>query len=447
MNPLLTALGSGMSAKKILEYLARRIPALSPKIAKALAGGITAEKLVNYFSKDENLEQIRNSNEKDYSLQNNANPLVQAQNVRSQNLGTDMASGLQRAIPKAIGTAAQVGGAYALSRAIPKMLQSPEAPNSLPQAIQTENQRQTPLNQPTSQPPEPINLPNTIPQATQIPQPEGIINPKDFLDKLGVTQKVDAMLQAKNNPEAIAAALSIDKTGKKVVGQIDPELTGAIDAYSKLPKNEPELEQQAIPAPILQPEPLVPEPEAKIEEPIKPIMKDQTVSSPEGIGEVKEIRGDNALIEIDGKLKKVPVEDLEEEPEDVIETVQSLLKIPEVDRSSIVSLFTYDPSDKEMYIQFHNGETYKYLDVDPEKVFKIANKMGIPVSEGRNIFGAWSPEDKKSLGATLIKEIINDAKYKKSKKGESENPNYRQLETLYDYWTSLRHKPKRKKTS
>ena len=40
--------------------------------------------------------------------------------------------------------------------------------------------------------------------------------------------------------------------------------------------------------------------------------------------------------------------------------------------------------------------------------------MGIPITQGKNIFGAWSPEDKKSLGATLIKEIINDPKYKKT---------------------------------
>jgi hypothetical protein len=175
------------------------------------------------------------------------------------------------------------------------------------------------------------------------------------------------------------------------------------------------------------------------------IEKSSIVASPNGIGEVKAIKDKSALIDIDGKLTKVDVDDLENEPEDTIETVQQLLKIPEVDRSSIVSLFTYDPNDKEMYIQFHNGETYKYLDVDPEKVFKVANKMGIPITQGKNIFGAWSPEDKKSLGATLIKEIINDPKYKKTKHGEEPNPNYRQLETLYDYWEKLRKKSKRKR--
>lgn len=175
------------------------------------------------------------------------------------------------------------------------------------------------------------------------------------------------------------------------------------------------------------------------------IQKNQTVAAPQGIGEVKEIRNGKALVEIDGKKHVVDEEDLEAESPEIIEEVQKILKIPEVDKSSIVSLFTFDPDERKMYIQFHNGETYKYLDVEPEKVMNIANKMGIPVTKGKNIFGAWSPQDKKSLGATLIKEIINDPKYKKPKKGQPANPNYVQLETLYDYWEKLRKKPKQKR--
>jgi hypothetical protein len=96
-----------------------------------------------------------------------------------------------------------------------------------------------------------------------------------------------------------------------------------------------------------------------------------------------------------------------------------------------------------MFIQFHTGDTYKYFDVDPEKVKKIANKMGIPVTEGKNIFGAWSPEDKQSLGATLIKEIIADPRYGKDQRGKT----YKKLETLYDYWKRLRRPPKKRRST
>ena len=74
----------------------------------------------------------------------------------------------------------------------------------------------------------------------------------------------------------------------------------------------------------------------------------------------------------------------------------------------------------------------------------ITNKLHIPITEGKNIFGAWSPEDKESLGAALFQEIISDPLYKKPKKGEPPNPNYVKLDTMYDYWKKLRKQPKRK---
>lgn len=245
-----------------------------------------------------------------------------------------------------------------------------------------------------------------------------------------------------------------EKSGKKIPFekvlfgnlQIDEDLAKQLAKSYEGAQQPEQLNQPSQgteqPAPMIEPQEPI-EKEELNKEP-KTIEKNSVVASPHGVGEVKEVRNGQAIIDVDGKKHKVDVEDLENEPEDVIEEVQKLLKIPEVDRSSIVSLFTFDPEEKKMYIQFHNGESFKYLDVDPEKVRKIADKMGIPVTKGQNIFGAWSQEDKNSLGATLIKEIINDPKYKKAKKGEPANTNYVKLETLYDYWEKLRKKPKRK---
>ena len=113
MTALLTALGSGMSAKKILEYLMRKSPELSPKISTALASGISAEKLLKFFSNSKNFERLKTSMEDAYPMETNANPLVQAENIRGQNLGTDMASGLQRATPSILGTVGTVGSSMA----------------------------------------------------------------------------------------------------------------------------------------------------------------------------------------------------------------------------------------------------------------------------------------------------------------------------------------------
>lgn len=449
MTAFLTALGSGISAKKILEYLMRKSPQLAPGITQALASGLSADKVLKFFSKDRNFEKVKESMQKEYSLENNANPLVQGENIRSKNLAPDMASTLQRNIGPALGTAAAAGTSYALSRAIPSILQSTGAFN--PEAKATDSMQKTPEIPATNE--SSFNLPSNVVEGNITQNENAIqpeikgINPEELLSKFSLTSHVDKIAKNVKDPSQIAAVLYSQFPGEmsKMQKEAGKPMEEVIGEYLQQPKKE------ALPTTneLVEPQQKAIEkkftdalPEEKEE---RRIAKQDTVATPQGIGEVKEIRNGKAIVEVDGKKHQVDEEDLEEEPQEIIETVKNLLKIPEVDRSSVVSLFTYDPTDNEMYVQFHNGDTTKYLDVDPKKVFNIANKMGIPITEGKNIFGAWSPQDKNSLGAALIKEIINDPKYKKSKKGQPQNPNYRNLETLYDYWEKLRKKPKRKR--
>lgn len=175
-----------------------------------------------------------------------------------------------------------------------------------------------------------------------------------------------------------------------------------------------------------------------------PNLEKGIVVTPQGAGTITHDGKKGVIADVDGKKKSFEKADVEKPTEDVIEAVQNILNIPEVDRSSNIALFLYNPKDKEMYFQFHNGESYKYYDIDPDKVFRLANKMAIPITEGQNVFGAWSQEDRNSLGAAFYQEILKDPKYKKSTKGEPQNPNYQKLETMYDYWKQLRKQPKRK---
>jgi len=170
---------------------------------------------------------------------------------------------------------------------------------------------------------------------------------------------------------------------------------------------------------------------------IKDISK-SFVFSPLGAAEVVKETPQDAVINVDSKLKKVPKQSIEAPSQEALRAVQDILQIPEIDRSSVVSLFTYDPTENKMYIQYHNGETYKYSNITPEEVEQVASKNNIPITKGENIYGAWSPEDKQSLGSALFKYVLSNPKYKKPKKGEAANPNYIKLETLYDYWKKLR---------
>jgi hypothetical protein len=161
----------------------------------------------------------------------------------------------------------------------------------------------------------------------------------------------------------------------------------------------------------------------------------------ENFGKLKDIKKKEALIDDNGKLHKVKLENLEKTPEDLIKAAQDLLKIPEVDRSSVISLLTYRPSSNELFIQYHNGETYAYEDIDKDLVNEITEAMGTPVTSGKNIYGAWEEGKKDSRGAALIHKILRDPKYSK----ENEGKTWEKLGTHYDYWKKLRKVPKRKK--
>ena len=234
MTAILTALSSGMTAEKILAFLMRKSPELAPRITKSLSSGMTADKVLKFFSKEKNFEKLRAEMEKKYSMDMDSNPLVQAESVRGQNLGTDIGSSLQRQAPKALATAAGLGVDMAINHAFPNLLKGPIQKTSPqnPTNPQTPPSAPAPIVNPQSPSPSPAPAP-IIPQGNAIAQPKGISNPREYLDNLGVREKVDTLLQAKNTPEAIAASLGIKNKKGKAEGVIDPELVSVIEEYAK----------------------------------------------------------------------------------------------------------------------------------------------------------------------------------------------------------------------
>ena len=162
------------------------------------------------------------------------------------------------------------------------------------------------------------------------------------------------------------------------------------------------------------------------------------VMTPDGSGEVQTVHGDDAYVKIDGKLKKVPVSEIEEPDENVLETVDRLLGLTEKDKSAPIYYWAYNPEAKRaMFIFNQTREAYEYNDLSEEIASLIENKAIKPKTTGENEFGAWSPEDEESLGASVYKLIISDPKYKKPKKGEPPNPFYRKLDKKYDRHAGL----------
>lgn len=453
MNPIAQGLALGYTASQILSFLSRAFPNMAPRIQKAQKAGYAAEEIVKFIEKasqgaeyPENATQyeIHKINERrDSALTKGAIKLAAGSFAIPAIARSGVGQGIMQQIgltPKPAPTVGQPVSAQPSGVA-----QSAIQGN----AAQPQLQAQTPLSPNIG-----LQSPQ-VPQATSpqsvptTPQQPPTVDSKAILAQMGIEENTRNLLSKGMSPEDAGAVVDkflkphqkkwLDEQVK--AGKAKP-LVEMVKDYAAQPQQPSE---QTSPVAPQSPEMASSMSEAQLEQKAKPV-KGDIVATPDGIvGNLKDIKQKEALVEADGKLHKVKVDELEQPDEDIVQSVANLLKIPEIDRSSIISYWAYDPEDQQLFVQFHNGETYKYKEVPEETISALAEAMGIPKTEGKNIFGAWSPEDKKSVGATMIQQIIANEKYKKPKKGEAENPFYKQLRKGYDYWSPLRSKPKRKR--
>lgn len=123
------------------------------------------------------------------------------------------------------------------------------------------------------------------------------------------------------------------------------------------------------------------------------IEKNSVVSSPNGVGEVKEIRNGQALVEVDGKLHKVKEEDLEPplySDDEIADAYDNLMaKIPEKERSGFISWAGYD-EDRRVLGYIPRGGKYEELtDITPEEAELIKTGKGVARTSGETPEGFW----------------------------------------------------------
>ena len=450
MNALTTALGS-LSPQKILEYLMRKSPDLAPKIKSALASGLSAEKVVKFFSKDKNFDKLKDKMENSYSMDRNANPLVQAENTRSQNLGTDMASSLQRHAPKALGAVAGLGVNMALNHALPNLLKgsTQEISGKIP-----ETSSQPPIN-PVSPAPSP-NTPSSqpsIPQNPQPVQPQGILNTPSQPGKPNINEILTSIVS--NNPNISSEdaagiikklypdiAKKIEQGNKKplkdVMDNIIPVLKGKIP-NQKSPTNLQSKPTNSVEE-IIQPTPQngqnppnQPQEPQKLEQPSQEldaqpeierpkIEKASIVAAPQGIGEVKEIRNGQAIVEVDGKKHKVSVDDLEPpafSEDEIADAYDDLMaKIPEEHKSGFISWAGYD-EDRNVLGFIPRGGKYEELhNITPEEAQRVKEGKGIARTSGEEREGLWVMGEDTRGG--IISQIIHDRRKKNKTEEEKQ---------------------------
>ena len=412
------ALGKGFTSKQIIDFLIRKFPSHSAKIKTALASGYTVDQVLKYLGggrKAVNQDTIPQT-EHEKSL---GTDVQRREDVNKKALAGGAIAATSLAAPMA---------AQALQRALPSNLTS-----MIPQLSQSIQQQVVPniatnlSNQGPQQPPIGQDV-TSVTQPTPIAQPEGIINPKEYLEKLGIKDKVDDLLKRGNSPEQAAAVLGMKGGIGKVRGEIDPELLANIDAYSKEPK--PEATEQPKES--------------------KPIAKNETVATSHGVGEVKEIRNGQAIIDVNGKLHKVKEEELEASPlpeKDLAalydELIQGIEGETGEDVSRMVQWAGYNPETNTLQFLPHTGKLYKYSNISPEDAALLTDILSTRKTSGENFIGAWKAGSKSPIGAALSK-LIRKLQSERGGKGSEYEETHEPIYSAYEPAVQAKKKKKKK---
>lgn len=441
----LAPLALGYTAEQIIDFLISSYPDLGRKIKQAKNLGHDAKAILSLFNgvSPKNLKDLEKK--AGVSKGYNINPLIGAQEATERSNANEQIKKLGKG---ALGLAA----GYGVTKILPKALQAASGLIQGTEGIGPSPMSNAPVkpNAPTASPSQPTTepiqgTPQVATTATQAPS----ISPQQsvsLIDQMGIGSQIQNLHAAGNTPEAIAAAVGVsmkphqrkwlDEQIKSGSAKSLPDLVTDYLGQSVTPsqpvneKISPEIAQNVQKQTIVEEKPK-----------LKPQKGELVATSSGDVGEIKSERNGKALVDVNGKLHQANASELELPNEELIQAVENLLKLPEIEKSSIISSLIYRPSKKEMFVKYHNGHSYVYEDVDQEDIRPIAEAMGIPVTTGKNIYGAWEKGKQDSRGAALIHGIIRNLKYSK----ENEGKTWEKLETPYDRYKKLYKQPKRKK--
>jgi hypothetical protein len=189
----------------------------------------------------------------------------------------------------------------------------------------------------------------------------------------------------------------------------------------------------------------LPEPIESVEEPeqAKPIAKKDIVATPNGVGEVKEIRNGQALVEVDGKLHKVKEEELQPEPEEVKTATFGFdpSTIPEELRSAPLNEVYLPASRKHVVVKYNAGlqpVRYRYFRKDgkpisEDYVNKIKEGVQLPVTSGLNFWGGWNADESDSRGAANYEELVANAQEEGKENDPAKEYWFEKEEAIYEH--------------
>lgn len=412
MSAILGALAQGYSANHIVKYLQKNFPSLKSPIAKAISQGYAADKILDFLS----------NNHLDEAREQGATP-NELQALRRK--------GYNKNFGRAAGVAASLIPFGAIARGL-----TGASSAALPQNPQIGNQPTSPI---TPNGPQPGTAPNratvNIPSSTHNgPGPKPMANAPVHPPSAQQANVAQAS-QAMPTQQPTQQTQTFDPIGQdpefKAFAQAQIDKGNQLSPESMILAFKRHKEREKRKSPFMK---------DVLEDAEK--MKNTDFITPTGdVGTLKSERNGKALIDVNGKLEQFDKKDLESPPQELFDVVEKLLDLPEIEKSSVLSSLIYRPNKREMFVKFHTGDSYVYEDVSPEEMQPIADAIGIPVTSGQTVYGAWEQGKQDSRGAALITGIIKNPKYSKDQQGKT----WEKLETKYDRYKKLYKQPIRKR--
>lgn len=348
---------------------------------------------------------------------------------------------------------------------------SPNQPQNPPVSSQNgPSQGQTQTNMykigANQQPPAGIPQPKT-PKLTPFQQQQSQMphDPKKILDDMGLTQSIENLKEAGNEPQAIKAAIEhqvkpfqrdwLRKQTGLDVGEVverylqNPAPNENIEGQQQ-PNASEQNQQQDNAQNDLQPTGVLnqenppqeqiieqlPEQTSKQKSEKPPLEKGSTVITPDGdFGKVEDLPGKTAKIDVDGKKRIIDTEDAIQIPEnedELLDLYERLIaKLPEEYKSGPLNWVGYDPERNLMSVKFHNGDQYTYEDIPPEFVERIRKADFLAKTTGNNYYGAWE-QGKSSRGAGIYA-LIQDLQKHYGGKGKEYTAKFKQVYSYFEH--------------
>ena len=400
-NLINKAFAQGFTSKQVLDFITKKYPKYAKQVNKALSTGFSVDQIMSFITGGKaGLTKERSQGGTEFE-QTRLRDIQKREDLNRNAIATGTALTASLAAPTLIPMAAN-----AFQRALPATLQT-LVPNLIPTLTgQTGTQPPAP---PTGQSPTlpqaapatnipqqpPIQqIPTNIPQPSTAQQPQ--INSTELLTKTRLKDSVDKILrEPKNGPEQVLAYFQTlhPEEVKKFEKETGQKFSDVVADYAQNAQKQP-LEAS----------------KAEDQTEVPKIEKSSVVATPNGIGTVKEIRGDKALVEVDGKLSKVDVSEIEPptySEDEIADAYDNLMaKIPEEHKSGFISWGGYDEDTNTLGFIPRGGKYEELHDITPEEAQMVKDATGTARTTGETREGLWVMGE--STRGGIISQIIHD---------------------------------------